>query len=346
MALKFIDSFDHYGTNDFLEKWTDDGHFGPTIVAGAGRCGSQAMLVTVFNELSKGINFGSTTTVIGYALKTEAALQENMLLHAIGDSFGDHITLSRTSDGKLHVWRSAGLGGLTALLGSTSADVVRNDTYYFIEVKSTIDAAVGAVEVRVNNVVKLTLTGVNSFGANAVGATPTRVTFYGTGNETFYVDDFYALDSTGTDTTTYLGDVRAECLVTTAVGTYTDLSVVGATDAWDAVNDGAAPNDDTDYITTAAVNQKSTFNFSDTGLPAGSVLGVQINILARKTDSGPRGIKPVIRSGGSDFLGTEQNPSATSYSYLHEAWGKNPVSAAAWDIATVNALEAGVKLTT
>src|SRR6188768_2237202 len=108
--LRFADSFDHYNTGHFLSKWTDDGGFSPTIVAGAGRCGSQAMHVTVFNEVAKGIPFASATTVFGFAIKTDTFLgvTSPLSIFAVGDGFADNFLVTRTTDGALHVFRRDG----------------------------------------------------------------------------------------------------------------------------------------------------------------------------------------------------------------------------------------------
>lgn len=53
--------------------------------------------------------------------------------------------------------------------------------------------------------------------------------------------------------------------------------------------------------------------------------------------------KAAVRVAGTNYFGTEQNPS-TSWTTYSEEWTVSPATSSAWTIAEVNALEAGVSL--
>ena len=338
--LRYLDSFDHYNSSYDEAKWTDFGaSTSPSIVPGAGRCGTQCMRINVFNVVTKGIAFGSATTVIGFACKLNNNSTGTMELFRIGNGTDVHLILRRSIDGALYVTRE----GVT-VAGPSAPDVMRDDTYYYVEFKSTIDNAAGAVVVRINTVEVINQTGIDTQAG--ASATVTNIQFTGNGNANHDIDDLYALDDTGGVNDDFLGDVRVEYLRPTGAGFSQDWDLVGAANHWTAVDDAAAPDGDTSYITSATLNEIDTQEYANTSLPSGTIFGVQVNILARKTDSGARGVKPVLRHSGTDYLGTEQNPSASDYRYLHEVFDENPGTTAPWTISDVNNLQVGVKLTT
>lgn len=340
--VRFLESFDHYSTADLSRKWTDSGGFYPTVVPGAGSCNSQACKITVFNAFTKGIAFGSNVVTVGHAVKINSFLGHvnPTPLLTIGDGFADCLNIGRATDGSIYLNRvNSGVSQTT--LGLTGPDLVRDLTYYYLELATEIDNAGGA-EIRINGIPVLSFSG-DTLGAGMSSSIPTRVTFYGNDNEARYIDDLYCLDDTGGVNTTFLGPIRVQAHRPTGVGTHQDWALVGAGSHWQAVDDNVTPDLDVSYVTTATPGALDTQEFADTGLPApGTVFAVQVSLLCRKTDSGYRGIKPLIRMGGTNYLGTEQGLS-TEYSYKHEVWNTNPAGGG-WNIAAVNAMQAGIEL--
>lgn len=102
-------------------------------------------------------------------------------------------------------------------------------------------------------------------------------------------------------------------------------------------------NGDIDYISTAVAGEIDTYTFGNLATTAGTVYGVQTNIVARKDDAGSRSIAPVIRPASTDRVGTTVAISDTymNYSQMHPL---NPEDSGSWEIADVNGAEFGVKL--
>lgn len=349
MALRFIDSFDHYQTAQLPAKWStvNTNSFWPRILPDVGRCDTQALEIGISATASiiKGAAFSGATAVIGFALKftsfTGVGGDRNFFL--VGSTFGTHLVLTRAIDGAVTVKRTDGLG---VLLAQSVPDVLRLGEWYYVEFKATIDNAAGAVEVRINGVTVLTVAGVDTQSTAGAGAVINNFAFESNGTSAYLVDDVYALDSTGpAPNNNFLGDVRVEYLQPSADGTHQDWALVGALSHWEAVDDGAFPDGDTTYLHTATVGHTDTEIYDNTGLPSGLIFGVQINLYARKTDSGFREIAPIIRHGGIDYAGANQAPSMASYNYLIEVFETNPGTGLAWLIADVNADEYGVRLT-
>lgn len=344
--LRFVDSFDHYQTGSLVQKQTTI-VFGPTVVAGVGSCGTQGLRFADFTQMVKGIAFSTTTVGYGHRLTINlVATGAQVALGGVGHAGARHLIMFRNQDGSLSVYRNDASSGLsTTLLGTTAPDVIRVGDTYFVEMKATIHNSTGTVDVDVNGANVLALTNQDTLGASAA------VTSFWMGNENgnggcqYDIDDLYCFDSAAGEVDDLVGPVRIEALFADAAGTYTsDFSLVGAASAHQAVRDLTGNDGDTSYIQSATVGHQATSNLQGTGLPSGTIYGVQAVINARITDAGFRGIKPLLRSGGADYLGTEQFP-GNSYRFLHEVFETDPDTAVAWDIAGVNALELGVEVT-
>lgn len=344
MALRFIDSFSHYRTAQLAAKWTSLGIIPPDIIVGGGRCTANALEFGTTSGCSatKGIAFSNASGIVGVAMKmTTVVLGGGVNVFYFGSVSNDHLSLRWNLDGSLEVWRQ---DPGPVLLKASAPDVVRMNEWFYIEFKAVIDAA-GSYEVRVNGATVITGSG------NTVGSiTPAGLSFIrfqAAASSVYRICDLYALDLTGGTNNTFLGDTRIEYLHPDGAGAEQDWDVMPLlTPHWQTVYDSAGPDDDTSYIHTATAGLTETETFSNTGLPSGSIYGVQVSVYARKTDAGFRQIAPVVRHGGADFVGTNQEPSAASYRYLSQMYETNPGTGAAWAIGDVNAAEFGVKLTT
>ncbi len=342
--LRFIDSFDHYQTGQITAKWTSITAGVPQIVPLVGRCGTQALqpAINSFQDLLVGIPFASSKVTIGMAVNYQVQLFSSpYTLYTIENSLAEHLAVKRALDGSIRIERNG------TLLGTTAPNAIQMFEYSYLEVQVLISATVGTIEVRINGsaTAALHVTGLNTQGSGTGDTTVTAIRVVGQSNYIVYIDDLYALDDTGATNNTFLGDTHVEYLHPVAAGAHQDWSVVGLPTHWQAVSDGAFPDDDTSYIATTTVNAIDTEIYQQTGLPAGTIFGVQIGLYARKTDSGLRSCAPVVRQGGNDFVGTSQAPSATSYRYMLQIYETDPATSAAWTIADVNAAEYGVKLT-
>jgi hypothetical protein len=349
-VLRYVDSFDHYLTASIGQKWTTV-PFSPAVTAGIGSCSSQGLRFSVFNEVVKGIGFGSSTVGFGHLLTIQSTAVSTVLtIGGIGTTNTRHVYYNRNIDGSLSVYRNdADTGFSGVLLGTTAADVIRVGDTYYVEMKTKVHASTGTVDLEVNGASVLALTNQNTQNAAVGAASVTSLWFgnqNGNGNSVWDIDDVYAFDSVAGIVTDLLGPVRVEWLKPDGDGNYaSNFSLVGSGSRYLAVRDASGPDGDTSYIQSATVGHKNTSTMEGTGLPSGSIYGVQVLLNARVTDAGFRGIKPMIRQGGSDYLGTEQFP-GLSYRYLHEVFETDPNTAAAWNIAGVNAMEVGVQVIT
>lgn len=345
MALRFIDSFSHYRTAQIPAKWDTVGPASPTIEVGVGRCGADAMQfdVTTGCWVSKGSTYTNAVGVTGFAMKVTLMTFGFFDFFFYGSVLQHHLALRWNQDGSIEVWRQdAG----PVLLATSGPGVVHTGEWFYIEFKAFIDPAVGYVILKVNGTTVINATGLNT-DSNSAPAGLTFIRLNAGASTTFLIGDLYTLDDTTGANNDFLGDTRVEYLHPDANGANQAWDVVpGITPHWQAVYDASGPDDDTTYIHTSTVGLLDTESFSNTGLPSGSIFGVQVGLYARKTDSGARTIAPVVRHGGIDNIGANQSPSFASYVYLLQLFATNPGTGVAWTISDVNNAEFGVKLTT
>ena len=343
MALLFCDSFDHYVSADIDDKWVNYVSAPATIVAAAGRRASASLRTATSSYVYKGIPPVSTV-VVGLALKA-TVLNTVQFLH-LAEPASDHLVMRLNVDGSVSVCRMNNVppsapASVAAVLGTTLPGLVPASAFVYYELKVTIHDTAGTVELRLNGsatpALNLTSQDTRNGGTGVVS-----VIYLGpaTVSGTYDFDDFYVLDTTGpAPCNDVLGDVRIDVRYPTAEGTSSQWTPSAGTDNA-LMLDEVAPNDDTDYTSTSTVGQKDTFVVADAPVVGAAVLGVQVNISAKKSDAGVCGIAPVVRHGTTDYPGTAQNP-GTTYSYLVQPYSLNPGTGAAWTEAGFNAAEFG-----
>lgn len=336
MALLWMDSFDHYVTADLVEKYTSNA--GASISAGNGRNATAAL--SGGSGLIKGLAPADATAIIGFAHRPTGTLGNNDVLMLGDGGFGNstaQATVRILADGSITVYR--GNSSVGTVLGTSAAGVVSSGVWQHIEAKITIHDSTGAVTIRVNGVAVLTLTGVDTKNTAAAQWTAFQVQ-PGSGN---YIDDLFVCDGSGSNNNDLLGDCRVECLLpSTGNGSNTGLTPSTGTDHG-ALVDESAPNDDTDYNGATTTGVKDTYNFPSVAT-TGAVKGVQINLSAKKTDTGTKTICAVTRPGSTDYDGPTQALATTTYQYYSSIRETNPDTSALWTVSEINAAEFGMKV--
>lgn len=338
MTLRFVDSFDHYASADLLLKWASTVGTAPTIAA-VGRRGSSGLRISggTSSSIIKTLDPHATWTM-GFALNVSAAPISASRLVVAMDAGTEHLRLRLNTDGTISVLR----GGSTVL--STSGVSLSFGGFSYLEWTFTINDTTGSYDVRLNGSSITSGTGVDT--RNGANSTVNQIQLRGAdspaGNWDF--DDIYMCDGAGSVNNSFLGDVRVDCYMPNGNGNSSQLmgSDGNSTDNYLLV-DEASQNGDTDYVQSATVNQKDTYAIADMSHTPSSIFGAQINMIAKKDDSGTRSICAVTRSGGSDTDGANQALS-TSYLCYREIRETDPNTAAAWTRTNLNNAEFGIKV--
>lgn len=341
MTLLFADGFDHYATTDVTKKWNlVYNTTNPAITSSVGRRGSGAYVATSFHGTVKTLPSSSATMILGIAFKPSAFQGYTIFSFAEGSTL--HLSVVLETSGKISIKR--GIYNGTNL--ATSATTLSTGTWYYLELKATINDTTGATELRINGVAdaNLTLTGVDTRNGGTSGVVDTiAIGQYTSGIGSFgSYDDLYVCDSSGSTNNNFLGDVRIDTLLPTGDGNYTQFTPSTGSSHY-ALVDESTPNT-TDYNSDATSGDRDSYTFPDlTALVSQTVYAVQINAAALKSDSGSRSLGTMSRLSGTDKDGSGA-ALGTSQVYVREIQETDPASAA-WTEANVNAAEFGVKVT-
>lgn len=358
MALLFMDSFDHYVTADVTEKWSsiESGFFGQaTINATSGRRSSGGFRINdggsgnanAYGGLRKTLAPGDATGIVGVSVTMPALAPHTtngfpVTMFRLGTTI--QVSLRVNSNRTLSAVRGGWATG--TVLGTSSATLPTTATY--VELKVKIHASTGTVDVRLNGISILSLTGQNtSPGASeawtvvglGIPSEASSPSWSGTPSLNVDFDDFYVCDGTGAAPwNDMLGDVRVDPRQPTAAGATTGWTP-SAGNNWQNV-DELPPNDDGDYNSAASASLTDTFTVQDVPVAGATIYGVQVNLTSRKTDAGTCTIAPVIRHSSVDYQGTAFAP-GTGYANNQAIYQTNPGTSAQWTESEFNAAEFG-----
>lgn len=349
MALVYMTGFEvqnglsFYGT----EGWTLTTTTGLGTATGrfGGKCcnisiGASSAAADISHLFDRAVS--GTTITIGFALFTGGS--GNLLTN------NTQFFQIRSGTGQVGVIRFVNSGGrvvqmLNAAqnLGVNSTTILAEGTWYYIEAKWVYSATVGSMTLRINGVQEGTLTGINTGTTVPNGI---RILTAGTGSGQSLqtaLDDIYVCDGSGSVNNDFLGEQRIDIIAPTGAGNTTGLTPNTGSN-WAAVDEAVA-NGDTDYVAASASGLHDTYVASDVPAGASQVAGVKSILYARKDEQAARQIAPVIRKSGTDHVGTTTGGLTTAYLHYTQLYDQDPASAP-WSVATVNAMEIGVKVVT
>lgn len=276
----------------------------------------------------------SDTLIVGFGFFWDGGDTRD-LLHFYSDG-------GSTLHGRL---RNRSSGQIDVLYGTTTTTtVIANPlhpfTWYYAELKMKLSDTVGTVQLKIDGTTVMNLSGVDTKNGGTK-TTYDRVLL--NASQTARVDDYYLCNNAGAVNNDFLGDLVVETLLPSGNG---NSSVLVGSDG-NSVNNYLLVNetnpDTSSYVGSATSGDKDTYTFADLTHTSGTVLGVQIGTYAAKSDSGSRTFRPVTRSGGTDYPGSDLQLSTTYTTFL-EMHETDPATSAAWSISGVNAAEFGFEV--
>lgn len=338
MALRFIDSFDHYAIPAGL-PYKYNSYNDTTGVNGLGsmtgrRSGSTALAIRASADFI-GLTFEPQSTwIVGFAYYLYST--ETAELYRFTDSDGNiQLTVQITNAGLIQLYRGSTSGTLLA----TSTVALTITAWNWIEIKCTIADSGGLFEVRINETVYVTYTGDTKQSSTL--STAIRLQLWGRSSD-IGIDDYYVCDGIGSTNNNYLGDIRIDALRPVGAGAYADFSRSAGANNWDNV-DEATNDGDTTYNYSSTVGNKDSFDCANlTALPA-SIYGLQVNLTARKDEAGGRTLKVLQRIASTDYEGVALGMPMT-YTALRQIFEVSPATAAAYTESEINGAEFGYKV--
>lgn len=328
----FLESFDTWAGNT-SSRWTSSAPARTFIQNGGGRRGTNALKFeagyNATNIIYVNVGQNPTTAVIGFAF-----YRSRVTLLSYNDIFFRNLTTSLVSlridaDGVLRTT----LGGVTY----SSNNSIIDNMWYYIEVGTSIGDS-GTFEVRINGSSSgwIKLSGVDTKPSTTNTITNIAIVCYGdsagTVTNTIFCDDLYI---TYGDELKWLGDIRVDAFALDGNATPQDW-VPDTGNAWERLNQAAG------NVKSNIINAESLFSVANISFDTPEVHGVQIGVVANKTDSGQRNM--VIEANNNNItvnssviaLGTSNRD--ILYSLTKDTDGAN------WTKQRFNDLKVGIKV--
>lgn len=254
-----------------------------------------------------------------------------------------HISIVAQSANVIAVFRGLMNG---TLLGSYTMPTITYTEWYYIEAKVVLSDTVGSVEVKVNGATVILLTNIDTKN----GGTKTVLDSIGIGapqtlnNVHNGIDDFYLCNGAGAVNNTFLGDVVVETIYPSGDGSSSQFlgSDGNSVSNYLLVDEPGTPLT-TDYVEDGVSGHKDLYAIGNLVRTAGPILGVQVTDHVVNTDAGAVSAKVSLKSGATSAASAAV-PLTTTYKTARKMWELNPDGSVAWDIAAVNAIEAGVEV--
>lgn len=245
-----------------------------------------------------------------------------------------------TNSGFIKVYRySTG----TELLIATTIIPLSVDQWYRFEFRVVLDATSGVVEIRVNEVEHLLLTGVRTSASGTASNENVGQANFGYWGGDAILDDVIIHTSAGDDPSDFLGDIRIETIRPNGVGSssqWTSSSGDGYTNVDESgINDG-----DSSYVEADDLTFKDLYEFGDLATTPTTIPAISVTVMARATGTTPRNFDIIALEDAVESA-TNVDIVASADFQSKQAFFPETPSSLPWTKTKVNAMEVGVKLT-
>lgn len=334
--LRWMDGFEQYGTDENI------------MLAGVGGAAAWSQITSEFDlstvnpatgtyhiRMTSGDAtggsvlrraIGQSRQVVGFgyrfslddlpAAESMDDLDENLQMAKFSDvSNSQQCRIQMGTEGSISAVR------FTTLLGR-SDPVVAPGGYHHFETKTKIDNTTGYIEVRINEVTVLNLTGIDTqLTANAEtsqisireGGTLTETAQFGFMD----IDDVFCWDDDASDAENtvvdWVGDKGCYYLKPNADTATSDFDLNGSATAYGALDD--VPPNGTDYLDTASITARTIVGVESLPGNVSEVIAMMPVIYARKEESGTVNLRGGVVVG-TDESYTPTNSPSTAYAYM------------------------------
>lgn len=240
---------------------------------------------------------------------------------------------------------ATGSHALTTLLERSSPSVlIPARAYSHLEFKVGIDNVAGFIEVRLNQVTIMNLTGIKTQESGLAETSQVAMQKHGVGSfsGTFDFDDMICSDTLGAYNTDFIGDKKLFYLPPTS-----DTAVADFTPSTGATSYGVIdeiPANDSDYLSLAATTGKTAVGHDPLAGSIAAISGVFALQRSWKTDAGVCNMNPGILQGSTYESGADQ-PQSTGPGYYMQAFEFDPVTTMPFTESDVNSLDQVIERT-
>lgn len=304
---------------------------GVTVSTANPRYGTSYLQTGSSNNVAEKEFTGMSEFYMGMAVRVPAA----RTLWEMREGGTIHLAVRVNATGNIEVVRS----GSTVI--ATGTATLSFNSWYFVELYALIADSGGRAVVRVGQPASGSpVNDVDFTGDTRNGGTGVFSRLRITGNSVSRTD-FYVNDTSGSVNNSWWGDMAVACLRPDGAGNSTQFTPSAGSN-WQNVDD-TAQNGDTDFNSSGTAGDKDLYTMSDLPSGASAVLAVRVEMAARKDDAGARAGRTVIRTGATDYEGSDIALPDT-YAFHGTTYDVSPNTGSAWTVANVNALEAGAKV--
>lgn len=338
--LLFTEGFDgNLSNTQLLKKW---GTFTSVTLQASGRNGGGNAFWTFGTQCEVGIR-PNPTMIAGIAVNPLGPLTGVINLIEFGDPGSSvQVRIRINTNGTVEALRSG-----TATLGTSVATVI-TDAYTYLECKLFVHQTLGTVEVRLDNVTVLNITGADTQGSG-ISNLIQSVDFGGNTGAGVRVDDIYIADDQGSLNNDFLGDCRVDTLVPVSDDIAEFDTATPSANHFENV-DEIPVDENTSYNETPTNGDRDVYGMSS--LPVHPVPSVVLGVqpwayVINDNDSGDTQIRTLARPISTIFNGGILGASPEDWMILMEQLNileNNPETAAPWLEAEVNAANFGMEV--
>lgn len=247
---------------------------------------------------------------------------------------GRQIRLLLGTDGGLELRRG------TTVLGR-SLPIIGAGAYQHIEIYAKASNTVGAFEVRVDEITKLNLTGIDTVATANVEFSQVAVYHELKGGAdppypTIDFADFFVNDTTadGSGCDTFIGDVKSGVRMVNADTAQADFTLSSGVTGYELLDE--VPANDSDYISTTSATAESDFGIEDGPANVSEILTARPFVRAMKDDAGTCTVAPSLKSNSVKATVDDQ-PVTTEFAYYDSNVPVDPDSGVPWVAADLDA---------
>jgi hypothetical protein len=346
--LLHMDGFDEYTVIADLQM--EYFVVGGTVQITGGRYGTGGVLFGNYGTgFARALPSDPTDMWAGFAVNPTPNVNSNntfQLMNFIGNNGSCIFITYDYTTSLFQVWQSQ--GGSAAVALGYSAQLFVPGAWHWVEARCKLGTTTGIVELWVDNVQILNLTGLNTnvnasasfttFVVGSIGAPGTSTPFLGT------YDDLYILDTTGSVNNTRLGDSRIETRIPISDAAPNNGTPSTAGPHYLMVDElqwSSAHNITLDNVD----NQEELFNMSPLVTNPATIFATRAITIMEKSDGGTMTGATVTSSGGTVAVGPT-TPGLNIWCHIDGIQELDPNTSAAWTKDAVNACQVGFKITT
>lgn len=350
MAILWLESFDYYGADEtkmldgLWAELSSAGGSPPVVMSNAfSRTGAYSLFfgagsgVGALHTARRVFGGAKVTVGVGGAYYLDSLPDQNDILCILrlnDAANAEQISFYVQSTGIIACKRGA------TLLGSTATPAITAAAWNHIEFKAVINNSTGAVEIRVNEVTVLNLTGVDTQATANVETSQMLMGKFNGGvaqSADWYVDDLFTWDDAtvgDNDVVDFIGDKKVFTVFPDADTAEADWAKSSGVTGYTLI-DESSPND-ADYISTATDGDVSEFGLANLPANVAEIIALQLTPRVLKTDAGSVLFAADVVSGASATAATEIpiTTQATYWPFIHT---KDPASSAPFTLSEFNA---------